>query len=90
MATTADDIIHNKNSTQTIKQLSRNLFDGKEPSNQQVLGFFNKAASIMQSLPDYDVIGMEALVERLRLELRQIHDRQDGINSINKLSAKIK
>ncbi len=89
MAITVEDFVKNKRSIQTIKQLSRVLMEGEEPSRQAMLEFFNKAAAIVQSLPDYDVIGMESLVERLRHELKHIHERQDGLDSINKLSIKI-
>lgn len=86
MAASVADIQSRQHHIQTISQLRHDLMDGKDLSRQEMLEFFNNAASIIQSLPDYDVIGMEALVERLRHELKHIHERQDGLNSINKLS----
>ncbi len=49
----------------------------------------NKILELVQSLPKYDVIGMDNLVSLLRHELINIHERTDGIDSINKLAAKI-
>lgn len=88
MSTNVASFIENKRGIQTIKQMSRDLMDGDEPSPQEVLDFFSKAAKIVQNLPEYDVIGMDQLVGRLRDELKRISDRTDGLNSLNKLSAK--
>ena len=68
----------------------KELWDDEEVSYPDALRIFARAASIVQSLPQYDVIGMDALVERLRDELRMIHQRTDGLDSINKLSARIR
>lgn len=46
-------------------------------------------AALMVSVPDYDVVGMNPLVDRLRHDLRNIHDRDDGLDSINKLHQRI-
>lgn len=90
MTVSVANIINNKRGIQSIKQLSVALPESKKPSKQEVYEFFNKAAAIVQSLPDYDVIGMEPLVECLRHELKHIHERKDGLDSINKLSTKIR
>lgn len=89
MVTSAADVLSDQQHIHSLSQLQHQLRDGKELSKQEILEFINKAASIMQNLPGYDVIGMEALVERLRHELTHIQTRQDGLDSINKLSAKI-
>ncbi|MBI3773379.1 MAG: hypothetical protein HY272_11850 [Gammaproteobacteria bacterium] len=49
----------------------------------------SRSKDVPDQIPQYDAIGMEALAELLRNELIRIHDREDGIDSINKLSARI-
>jgi hypothetical protein len=62
---------------------------GSNSSCGETLYILEQASAVLQKLPHYDVIGMNDLVERLRHELQMIHGRNDGLNSINKLSAKI-
>lgn len=90
MTTSVADLVTQEHKIHGITQLRQELSAGKELSKQEMLEFFDKAALIIQSLPEYDVIGMEPLVERLRHELKHIHERRDGLNSLNKLSAKIR
>ena len=72
----------------SIRQLNQSL-DGKAPTYSEALKIFAQASAIVNKLPQYDVLGMHELSERLREELKNIHMREDEINSINKLSAKI-
>ena len=74
---------------QSVQQLSHELEAGKEITYQETLDALTKAAQFIQNLPKYDVVGMDNLIERLREELMNIHERTDGIDSINKLSMKI-
>ncbi len=48
-----------------------------------------KTSLVVEALPDYQAVGMENLVDQLRHELKNIKYRNDGLNSINKLSATI-
>ncbi len=73
----------------SVEQLTQDLESGKKISFQETIGVLTKAAQLIQSLPKYDVVGMDALVNRLRQDLTNIHERKDGIDSINKLSMKI-
>ncbi len=59
----------------------------QSPTTDQLNRFFDLAVKVFESVPIYDVIGIEALEERLRMELMNIHGRDDDLNSINKLSA---
>ncbi len=70
-------------------QAMASIGDKKEPSIKEALRVFYRMTALIENFPQYDVVGMQALVERLRDELRTIHTRDDGLNSINKLSARI-
>lgn len=89
MPESVTNLVADRDNIQTIKLLRRALIEGKDATGQEVIEFLNKATAIIESLPEYDVIGMETLVARLRAELKSIHNRKDGLDSINKLSAKI-
>lgn len=73
----------------SVEQLTHELKSGKAVSYEETIDALTKAAHFIQSLPRYDVIGMDNLVKRLREELVDINKRKDGIDSINKLSRKI-
>ncbi len=73
----------------SVEQLTHELESGKKITFQETVDVLTKAAQLIQSLPKYDVIGMDNLVIRLREELTNINKRKDGIDSINKLSMKI-
>ncbi len=82
-------LFSNGSGLRSVEQLTHELESGKKISYQETIDALTKAAEIIQSLPKYDVIGMENLVKRLRKELADINKRKDGIDSINKLSMKI-
>jgi len=77
------------NGLSSVEQLTHELESGKKITFQETLDVLTEAAELIQSLPKYDVVGMENLVKRLRKELTDINKREDGIDSINKLSMKI-
>ncbi|MFC1748975.1 hypothetical protein ACFL2V_09245 [Pseudomonadota bacterium] len=76
-------------SLQSVEQLSQELDLSNNASYQETVEALNRATQLIQSLPKYDVIGMDNLVGMLRHELINIQNRTDGIDSINKLSMKI-
>lgn len=65
---------------------SRQNGGNKAPTNAQLQQFFDLALAVFERAPRYDVVGMSALEERLRQDLRAIHARDDELNSINRLS----
>jgi len=77
------------NGLHSVEQLTSELESGKDITFQETLDVLAKAAQLIQDLPKYDVVGMDDLVSRLRKELKDINNRKDGIDSINKLSMKI-
>lgn len=74
---------------QSAHHISQELALQNKVPNQDSIEVLNKLVQLVQSLPKYDVTGMDNLVSLLRNELINIHKRTDGIDSINKLSAKI-
>lgn len=76
------------NALETLQNINQ-LAGEKEPSIQEALKVFARVTALIENFPQYDVVGMNALVERLRHEIQIIHTRTDGLNSINKLSAHI-
>jgi hypothetical protein len=74
---------------QSAKQISQGLGFGGEVAHQAPIEKLNELMQLLQHIPKYDVIGMDNLVALLRKELVNIQHRTDGIDSINKLSAKI-
>ncbi|MBL1260328.1 MAG: hypothetical protein COB33_007345 [Thiotrichaceae bacterium] len=62
---------------------------GREPKYQEMRKCLDAIASLAKTLPQYDVISMNALVDRLRHDLKTIHQRTDELDSIKKLSLKI-
>jgi len=73
----------------SVEKLTSELESGKKITFQETLDVLIKAAQLIQNLPKYDVVGMANLVTRLRSELKSINSREDGIDSISKLSMKI-
>ena len=67
----------------------RSVVANNNTINQDSVATFNTIIELAQRIPKYDVIGMDNLVALLRNELINIHERTDGIDSINKLAAKI-
>lgn len=78
------------NPYETLQKIGALYRNGGEPSYAEALRVFSQAAAVARNIPQYDVVGMEALVDRLRYELKNIHMRTDGLNSINKLSMKVR
>ena len=78
-----------KGGLHSVEQLTHELESGKKITVEETMDVLTKAAQLIQGLPKYDVIGMDNLVKRLRQELANINNREDGIDSINKLSMKI-
>lgn len=74
---------------QSASHISQELMRQNEVADPTSIELLNKMVQLVQSLPKYDVIGMDSLVSLLRNELINIHKRTDGIDSINKLAAKI-
>lgn len=74
---------------QTSQQGVRNPGANNNTMSQEPVTAFNTLIELAQRIPKYDVIGMDNLVSMLRNELINIHERTDGIDSINKLAAKI-
>jgi hypothetical protein len=74
---------------QSAKQISSELELCNKFSHQETIETLSKVVQLVQHIPKYDVIGMDNLVALLRNELINIQYRTDGIDSINKLSAKI-
>lgn len=89
MVTTVSSTTEHNNEIGSLKQLYNSL-NGKAPTYSEALQIISQASGLIQDLPQYDAIGMNDLVERLRHELKTIHTRENGFNSINKLSSKIK
>lgn len=74
---------------QSAKQISQALKLNEDGTHQTPIEALNELVQLVQQIPRYDVIGMDNLVALLRNELMNIQHRTDGIDSINKLSAKI-
>ncbi|NOY73623.1 MAG: hypothetical protein GXP14_14870 [Gammaproteobacteria bacterium] len=77
------------NGLHSVEQLTHELKSDKEVTLQEMLSVLTKTAQLIRDLPKYDVVGMDNLIKRLRQELKDINNRKDGIDSINKLSMKI-
>ncbi|HFE38494.1 MAG TPA: hypothetical protein ENK06_08805 [Gammaproteobacteria bacterium] len=76
------------NALESLQDVER-LVKEKELPLKEALQFFSQVTALIENFPQYDVVGMDALVDRLRHELQVIHTRDDELNSINKLSAHI-
>jgi len=77
------------NNMQTIKHVIDAISEGKNPSHEEMINVFMRASETIANLPNVDVFGMTALVDRLRHELRHIRKRNDPTNSLTTLSNKI-
>ncbi len=74
---------------QSARHISEEVALQNKVTDQASIEVLKKIVGLVQSLPKYDVIGMDNLIILLRNELINIHKRTDGIDSINKLAIKI-
>ncbi len=87
---TSAAIFDRSTSADAIEDIRQILEDANPGSVFELKSALMQISEVINVVPKHDVIGFNALGDRLRHELRNIGDRTDGLNSINKVHQETK